>query len=87
MSRAGLGSRPHGVLRVGLLAALAMTAFAANSVLARLALDGGGIDPGTFTVIRLSAGASVLVLSSARRLGRIVGVVRVRGPGRRRPCS
>ncbi|WP_411282628.1 DMT family transporter [Lapillicoccus sp.] len=62
MSRAGLGSRPHGVLRVGLLAALAMTAFAANSVLARLALDGGGIDPGTFTVIRLSAGASVLVL-------------------------
>ena len=48
--------------RVGLLAALAMTAFAANSVLARLALDGGGIDPGSFTVMRLLAGASVLVL-------------------------
>lgn len=50
------------VLRVSLLAALAMTAFAANSVLARLALGGGEIDPATFTLLRLLAGASVLVL-------------------------
>lgn len=55
------GKAPR-VLRVSLLAALAMTAFAANSVLARLALGGGGIDPGTFTVIRLLAGTAVLLL-------------------------
>jgi hypothetical protein len=42
------------VLRVRLLAALAMIAFAANSVVARLALDGGRIDPGTFTLLRLA---------------------------------
>jgi len=49
-------------VRIWLLAALAMAAFAANSVLARLALGGGGIDPGTFTLIRLASGAGVLVL-------------------------
>jgi drug/metabolite transporter (DMT)-like permease len=49
------------VLRVPILASLAMIAFAANSVLARLALGDRGIDPGTFTLLRLLAGASVLV--------------------------
>jgi drug/metabolite transporter (DMT)-like permease len=38
-----------------------MLAFAANSVLARLALGSRGIDPGTFTLLRLLAGASALV--------------------------
>ena len=57
------------VVRVWLLAALAMVAFAANSVLARLALGGGGIDPGTFTLIRLASGAGVLVILVRARSG------------------
>ncbi len=44
------------------LAALAMVAFAANSVLNRLALDGGTIDAGTFTLVRLLSGAVVLAM-------------------------
>ena len=44
-----------------MLAALAMIAFAANSVIARLALGNRGIDPGTFTFLRLVAGALALV--------------------------
>ncbi|MHB1329449.1 MAG: DMT family transporter, partial [Gemmatimonadales bacterium] len=42
------------------LTALALSAFAANSVLCRLALAGTAIDPGTFTTIRLVAGAITL---------------------------
>ncbi len=42
------------------LTALALTAFAANSVLCRLALADPLIDPGTFTTIRLVAGAITL---------------------------
>ncbi len=57
------------VVRVWLLAALAMIGFAANSVVARLALGGGGIDPGTFTLIRLASGAGVLVLLVRARGG------------------
>lgn len=48
-------------LRVPMLASLAMIAFAANSVIARLALGNRGIDPGTFTFLRLVAGAAALV--------------------------
>ncbi len=44
------------------LAALAMVAFAANSVLNRLALDGDTIDAGTFTLLRLLSGAVVLAM-------------------------
>jgi drug/metabolite transporter (DMT)-like permease len=44
------------------LAVLALLAFAANSVLARLALGADRIDPATFTAIRLAAGAVVLGL-------------------------
>lgn len=60
-------------LRVPILAALAMTAFAANSVIARLAMGDNGIDPGTFTLFRLLAGALVLasiVRISSARIGR-----------------
>jgi drug/metabolite transporter (DMT)-like permease len=46
------------------LAALAMTAFAANSILCRLALRSGSIDPASFTSIRLASGAAMLVLAS-----------------------
>lgn len=48
-------------VRVPVLAAFVMVAFAANSVIARLALGTGEIDPGTFTLLRLLAGASALV--------------------------
>ena len=42
------------------LAGLALVCFAANSVLARLALRGGNIDPASFTALRLAAGALAL---------------------------
>lgn len=45
-----------------LLSATAMLAFAANSVLCRLALDHGAIDPASFGSIRLMSGALILNL-------------------------
>jgi drug/metabolite transporter (DMT)-like permease len=50
-----------------LLTALALTAFAANSLLCRLALGGGSIDPASFTTIRLLAGAAMLGLIAVGR--------------------
>ncbi len=49
------------------LTALAMTAFAANSVLCRLALGAGLIDAASFASIRVVAGAIVLALLMAPR--------------------
>lgn len=43
------------------LTLLALVAFAGNSVLCRLALAGGAIDPRTFTALRLASGALVLL--------------------------
>ena len=60
-------------MRIPILAALAVIAFAANSVIARAALGSGGIDPGTFTLLRLTAGAFALaciVLFAKMRHGR-----------------
>lgn len=51
------------------LAALALGAFAANSVLARLALGTGHIDPASFTAIRLLSGAVALGLLLRARGG------------------
>ena len=51
------------------LTALAMLAFAANSLLCRLALQQRGIDPASFTGIRLAAGALVLPLLVRLRRG------------------
>jgi drug/metabolite transporter (DMT)-like permease len=57
-------------MRLILLTVLTMTAFAANSLLNRLAVESGGIDPGAFAVIRVAAGALMLVtLASARGHG------------------
>lgn len=56
-------------LRTWCLTALAMLAFAANSLLCRLALRHTGIDPGSFTAIRLVSGALVLWLIVASRGG------------------
>lgn len=48
--------------------AVAMLAFAGNSVLGRMALLEGGLDPWSFSVIRLASGAAMLaVLLLARR--------------------
>lgn len=49
-------------MRLGFLVALAMLAFAANSVLNRMAVGAGRIDPMSFAVVRLAAGAAVLAL-------------------------
>jgi len=53
-------SRP--LTAAGPLAGLALLCFAANSVLARLALRTGDIDPASFTAIRLGSGALALWL-------------------------
>ena len=52
--------------------ALALTAFAANSILCRLALGGRTIDAASFTTIRLVSGAAMLlaITAMARRLRR-----------------
>ncbi|MDH4353885.1 MAG: DMT family transporter [Actinomycetota bacterium] len=56
------GARQPSLPRLITLAVLAMAAFAANSVLARLALDRDHIDAATFTLVRLASGAVVLWL-------------------------
>ena len=51
-----------------LFTTLALLAFAANSILCRLALRAHAIDPATFTAVRLFAGAATLaILVSLRR--------------------
>ena len=44
------------------LVSLAMVAFAANSLLCRMALVNTGIDPGLFTIVRLMSGALCLLI-------------------------
>ena len=53
--------------KIFLLTALTMAAFAANSILARMALLGEGDDPLAFTAIRLISGALFLTLILAFR--------------------
>ncbi|MDP3874782.1 MAG: DMT family transporter [Methyloversatilis sp.] len=55
--------------RIAALTALAMLAFAANSVLNRLALADTAIDAASFTLIRLAAGALVLWALVRRQSG------------------
>jgi drug/metabolite transporter (DMT)-like permease len=54
-------------LRLFTLTALALIAFAANAVLCRLAFTRTGIDPASFTAIRLASGALALWLVMRRR--------------------
>ena len=56
--------------QIALLTALAMLAFAGNSLLCRVALVHTGIDAATFTSIRLLAGALVLWLIVSFKRGR-----------------
>jgi len=53
---------PHAGWRGAALTSLALLAFAGNSLLCRLALSRGVIDPASFTTIRLASGALVLAL-------------------------
>lgn len=70
-------------MRLFLLTALTMLAFAANSILNRMALAGADIDAMGFAVIRVASGAAILVamaLIQRRRLplmapGRITGAL------------
>lgn len=56
-------------LRIAALTAVAMVAFAANSLLCRLALDRGAIDAASFSSIRLLAGAVALAVILQLRRG------------------
>lgn len=60
-------------LRIATLTALAMLAFAGNSLLCRAALAGGTIDAASFTTIRLVSGASALWLIVRLRAGTSTG--------------
>ena len=60
-------------MRTQALTAAAMTAFAANSLLCRMALEGGLVDAASFASLRVISGAAILValaLPSWRRQGR-----------------
>ncbi len=61
-------------LKVQFYVLVAMTAFAGNSILCRLALADGQIEPGTFTAIRLISGAVtlfILVCINKKKVGSI----------------
>jgi drug/metabolite transporter (DMT)-like permease len=70
-------------MRLILLTCLTMIAFAANSVLTRMAVDSGAIDPSSFAMIRVLAGAVALCAILAVRggglpvmaRGRVLGAV------------
>lgn len=55
-----MNSRP--LLKTIVLTVLALIAFAANSVLCRLALGNGAIDASSFTIVRLLSGTAVLLM-------------------------
>jgi len=65
-------------MRLGLTVAVVLCAFAANSVLNRLALAGHSIGPGSFALIRLASGALALSALVFWRDGRL----KLLGPGR-----
>ena len=59
-------------MRLFLLTALVMVAFAANSILNRLALAAGEIGPSSFALIRIASSATALAaLVRLRERGRI----------------
>lgn len=57
-----MDGRPPSPLRTLALTAFTLVAFASNSILCRLALAGGSIDPASFTTLRLASGATTLAL-------------------------
>lgn len=67
--------------RILALTLLAMLAFAANSVLCRLALGSGAIDPTSFTLLRLASGALMLWLVVYWRGRQTTGAPREKSAG------
>ena len=65
------------IIRTTVFTIAALIAFAANSVLARMALSDGAIDAGGYTVVRLASGAMVLAILLG--LGRTPSDTRSRG--------
>jgi drug/metabolite transporter (DMT)-like permease len=57
---------------IGLALFLALTAFAANSVLCRLALGGGHIEAGSFTSVRILSGALLLMIVAPPKAGHLL---------------
>lgn len=70
-------------MRLFALVSITMIAFAANSLLNRAALAGGGIGPGAFAAIRLAAGAGMLWALAAARGGGLAAA----GPLRAGPAA
>ncbi|MFC6759048.1 hypothetical protein ACFQFQ_05290 [Sulfitobacter porphyrae] len=68
-------------MRLALFTALTMIAFAANSVLTRLAIEGQHIDPSGFAIVRVASGALVLGMVITLRGGgcRCCGATGCRG--------
>ena len=58
-------------MRLILHTVLTMLAFAANSILTRMAIEGGHIDPSSFAAIRIVAGAVALTMILILRGGRL----------------
>ena len=58
-------------MRLILLTVFTMLAFAANSILTRMAIEGGHIDPSSFAAIRIVAGAVALTMILILRGGRL----------------
>ena len=68
-------------MHVAALTSLTMIAFAANSILTRMAIDGGHIDPAGFVLVRVAAGALVLGMIVSLRGGGLPLLRRTRLPG------
>ena len=68
-------------MRLAILTALTMVAFASNSILTRLAIDGGHIDPSGFAIVRVASGALILGMIITLRGGGLPLLRRNRLPG------
>ncbi|WP_299778048.1 DMT family transporter [uncultured Roseobacter sp.] len=68
-------------MRLFFLTCLTMIAFAANSILTRLAVDGGYIDPSSFAIIRVLSGVVVLSMIMTVKVGKIELFQRDRAAG------
>lgn len=68
-------------MRLALLTLLTMLAFAANSILTRLAIEGGHMDPLSFGLIRVLAGAAVLAALYGLQTGRLPRLSLSQWPG------
>ena len=68
-------------MRLALAILVTLLAFAANSILNRLAVDGGFADPGSFAVIRVASGALMLMGLARGRAVPLISRRRIAGAG------